>query len=89
MNPNLQSFIAEHCHIDARATVKLKEFIDRFHDYLPEPERAGWTRSRIILDLGKSFPIGVDGSNILRVAGLAFQPPTPWRVVDGKLTHTR
>ena len=29
MNPQLQQFIAERCHLDQRATVKLKDFLDR------------------------------------------------------------
>jgi hypothetical protein len=85
LNPQLQRFIAERCHLDARETIKLKDFLDRFHEWLPDAERRDWTRSRLILELGKTFAVGIDSSRILRIAGLSFEAPKGWTVEAGKL----
>ena len=51
---------------------------------MPEGDRPDWTRSRLILELGTSFPLGIDSSRILRIAGLSFEAPRGWTVEAGK-----
>ena len=88
MSESLRAFIANTCHVNPQASVKLGEFLRQFHATLPEPDRRDWSRSRLILELGREFPVGLDSARVLRIGGLSFAPPAAWAVLNGRLTHT-
>ncbi len=84
MSDKLTTFL-ETCYRHPAACVRLAEFARAFRATLPLGEE--WSRTRIVTELSKVFPLGEDRRGVTYVAGLALAPPSGWTVEDGQLVR--
>jgi hypothetical protein len=72
----LDTFLAT-CRQAPDASCKLADLIRAFR--ASSPEAARWSRARILIEIGKRFPVGMR-HGILHVGGISLNSQESWQV---------
>ncbi len=85
MSDKLTAFL-DTCHKHPAVRVPLAEFCKAFRATLPPDEAERWSRTRLVAELSRAFPIG-EHRGVAYIVGLALAGLPTWSVVDGQLVR--